>query len=236
MSVVMAARRVEALEAHAAEIRASGGKALAVGCDVSRQADCERLISTAMGEFGSVYAVFANAGYGVEGPVIESTDFDIRQIFETNFYGSLNVIRPALAEMMRAKAGHILFCSSCLSKIGTPYFASYSASKAAQDHYARAMRIELAASGISVSSVHPIGTRTEFFDTASTLSKNSRLALRTPERLMQRPEVVGKAVVKCLRRPKGEVWTSLSTRVALGAAVVFPGLADRVLRRLISRA
>jgi short-subunit dehydrogenase len=233
MPVALAARRIDALESLAREINASGGKAIAVPCDVSRPADCERLVSATVDAFGSIHAVFANAGYGIEGSVADSTDHDVREIFETNFHGTLNTIRPALARMRAAGSGHILVCSSCLSKIGVPYFASYCATKAAQDHYARALRLELADSGIFVSSVHPIGTKTEFFDTATAKSKEPRLAPRTPEKIMQSPDRVAQAVVACLRRPKGEVWTSHSMRLMLGLATIFPGIADRMIARML---
>jgi hypothetical protein len=53
---------------------------------------------------------------------------------------------------------------------------------------------------------------------------------RTPERFMQSPERVARAVVRCLRRPRGEVWTSTSTRLAFGLFTAFPGITDWVLR------
>ena len=235
MLVVVAARRLDRLTTLVEQIRAEGGQAHAVECDVSRASDCERVASAATERFGPVYAVFANAGYAVEGGVAESSDEDIRQIFETNFFGSLNIIRPLLGQMLSRGEGHVLFCSSCLSKVGTPLFASYSASKAAQDHYARAMRIELAGTGVRVSSVHPIGTRTEFFDRVSEVSRDAKLALRTPALLMQPPDRVARAVVKALKKPRGEIWTSWTTRAALGLSVIFPSITDKVLSRLVKR-
>jgi hypothetical protein len=52
--------------------------------------------------------------------------------------------------------------------------------------------------------------------------------------MMQPAELVADAIVRCLRKPKGEVWTSRSTRLALGLATMFPSLADVVLRRLVA--
>lgn len=235
MHVAIAARRIDRLETLAAEIRASGVKAHAMACDVTDVAACERFLVTTIETLGDLYGLFANAGYGVEAPVAQTTDYDDRKIFETNFFGSMNLVRPALAYMLDNKRGHIMFCSSCLAKIGTPMFASYSASKAAQDHYARAMRIELARENIYVSSVHPVGTNTEFFDKVSENSKDAKLALRTPSFFMQRPERVAGAVIKCLKKPRGEVWTSWTTRTALGLGVIFPSITDKVVGRLIKR-
>lgn len=235
MPVALAARRVEKLGHAAAEIAAMGGRAIVVPCDVANKAECEALVERTVEAFGSIYSVFANAGYGVEGPVHEMSQAALRDIFEVNFFGSMNCITPALPHMRRAGRGHIHFCSSCLSKIGTPYFAAYSATKAAQDHFARAMRHELAPQGIRVSSVHPIGTRTEFFEQTAGRSDNAALALRTPEGFLQPPERVARAVVACLRRPRGEVWTSLPIRVGLGLSIMMPRLTDVALRWAMRR-
>lgn len=232
MPVVLAARRADRLEAAAAEIRRAGGKAIAVACDVADEADCRRVVTRTVEEFGSVYSVFANAGYGFEGPIHESTEYDLRAIFETNFWGSLHLARAALEHMIPAKAGHVLFCSSCVSKIGIPNFAAYSATKAAQDHFARGMRHELAGLGIHVSSVHPVQTKTEFFDVAAEKSERPSMVSRPPLFMYQPAERVGKAIVRCLRKPRGEVWTSFPVRLGLGLSVIVPGLTDWALGRI----
>jgi short-subunit dehydrogenase len=231
MPVALAGRREGALREVEAAITGAGGRAIVVPTDVADAAQCERLVERTVEAFGSIHAVFANAGYGLRGPVHELADDAIRAIFETNFWGTLNTIRPALRHMLEAGRGHALICSSCLSKLGTPYTAPYSATKAAQDHFGRAMRTELAPRGVYISTVHPIGTRTEFSQAAAERSGGSRRSLRAPGLFTQTPERVAGAIVACLRRPRGEVWTSTTVRLAMAAAVAFPGLADRVLSR-----
>jgi short-subunit dehydrogenase len=239
MPVALGARRADKLETLAQQIRAEGGKAIAVPCDVTSADECRRLVSAAEAELGPLYAVFANAGYGFEKPFTRTSDQEIRDIFETNFYGTLNTVRPALDLMLPRGRGHILICSSCLAKCGLPQLAPYSATKAAQDHFARAMRAELGRSGVAVSSVHPIGTRTEFFDLASTRSQREagrEGALRTPEMFMQPPERVARAIVRNLRSGKGrEVWTSLTVRTLFALATLAPAAADAVLKRRAAR-
>lgn len=231
MPVALGARRVDRLNALAAEIRDLGGRAWVQACDVSHREDCERFITGATAEFGSLYAVFANAGYGFESPVMELTDEQIDASLRTNFWGSLWTIRPAVEQMLQAGRGHVIWCSSCLSKIGLPNYAAYSASKALQDHFGRAMRIELASKGIFVSTVHPVGTDTEFFDRAAESSGGKRRTITTPERMRQSPEVVAKAILASLRRPRGEIWTSFSMRLMMGLGTIWPEFLDRVLRK-----
>lgn len=235
MPVVVGARRLDRLEAVVAEIKAAGGRALAVACDVDQEADCRRLVETTVEAFGSIYAVFANAGFGLEGPVHELTDAQLEGIIRTNFFGTLWTVRPALAHMRKAGAGHVLICSSCVSKMGLPFHAAYSASKAMQDHIGRAMRIELAGEGIHVSTLHPIGVRTEFSERVAQKAGGQRQAVRTPESMKQPPEHIAALVVASLRRPRGEIWTHLPTRLGMGLLTMLPGLADWYLARRLRR-
>jgi short-subunit dehydrogenase len=238
MPVAAGARRADRLQSLIGEITAAGGRAIAVQMDVDRPEDCQRLIDQTLAAFGSVYSVFANAGFGLHKAIHETSDAEMRAIFETNFFGTLNTIRPALPQLMRARAGHILICSSCLAKAGTPWHGAYSATKAAQDHIARAMRIELKGSGIVVSSVHPVGTRTEFFERAESNSAGgSREVLPgPPSRFLQPPETVARAIVRALRKGRGgEIWTTMAGRLAFAAIDLFPRLGDAMLERGVKK-
>lgn len=235
MPVVVAARREDRLKALVDQITKGGGRALAVRCDVDSVDDCRRLIQRCQSAFNAVYAVFANAGYGFERPVHALADAELESIVRTNFQGTLNILRPGLDAIMKRPAGehrgHLLICTSCVSKIGLPYHSAYSLTKAMQDHIGRAMRLELEEFGVHVSTVHPVGTRTEFFDKVEELSGGDRVSMQTPESMKQHPDVVAKAIVKCLRRPVGEVWTSARMRYALALVTAFPALGDRALRK-----
>ncbi len=238
MPVVLAARRKDRLESAVAQIKSSGGKALAVVCDVSQKGAGEELVDRTVKEFGSIYSVFANAGYGVERRVDESTDEEIQALFATNFWGTLWTIRPALEKFKAQRNGHILICSSVVSKITLPGFATYSSSKAMQDHFGRALRLELqsdpATQNIHVSTVHPVGTNTEFSQVVSANSGRPR-RLGSSGVLSQSPDQVARAVVKSLYSPRGEIWTSFPYRVALGLGTVFPSIADGLLQKIANR-
>lgn len=237
MPVAVSARRADRLDALVARITSLGGRAIAVPGDVASPADCRRLVEAARQSFGSIYAVFANAGYGIEKPLVETSDRELRDLFETNFWGSMNLVRSALPSMLEARRGHILWCSSCVSKLGIPCMAAYSSSKAMQDHFARAMRVELAGTGVYSSSVHPIGTVSEFSDTLKARSGITTRAFGRPSKgsFLQTSEQVAEAVVACLRRPRGEVWTSTVMRWMFALGVAMPGLADRVLLKRAGR-
>jgi NAD(P)-dependent dehydrogenase (short-subunit alcohol dehydrogenase family) len=240
MPVTIAARRVDKLETLAARIRASGGRVLPLACDVTDPAQCRAVVDRTVGEFGSIYAVFANAGYGEERSLLEMPDADVRAMFEANFFGSLNVVRPAAEHMLRPGrwgGGHILICSSCLARMAIPFYGVYCATKASQLLVGRAMAIELEPRGVRVSTVHPVGTKTEFFDTAAARSPGrSPLTSHSADRFMQTPEFVASRIVRCLRRPRAEVWPGLTgkaVRLGMSICTAFPGVENFVLRRMV---
>ncbi|MGH7130477.1 MAG: SDR family NAD(P)-dependent oxidoreductase [Phycisphaerales bacterium] len=238
MPVALCGRRADKLESIAGEIRSAGGRAITVAMDVSDAAACRAFIQRTVAEFGSIYSVYANAGWGYEKPIHAMSDEEMRSIFETNFFGTMNVIRPALEHMLRNSGtprGHILICSSCLSKMAIPHYGAYSATKAAQNHVGRAMRLELEPLGVQVSTVHPITTRTELFDKVRERSGIEQVSPHAPAFFTQDADVVADKTIACLRRPKPEVWTGFKgavVRFGMSINTLFPRLADFTVRGL----
>ena len=237
MPVVVTARREDRLGEVVREIEAAGGRGVAVAGDVTDRAAMEAMVDRCVSAFGSVHAVFANAGYGIDDPVHKVDERAMRDMFEVNFWGTMNVVWAALPRMIEARSGHIVICSSTISKIALPGCGAYCATKAAQNMVGRAMNLELARKGIRTSTVHPVGTRTEFFETARRKSSDDHPTLdkHAPSWAMQTPETVAGAIVSCLRRPRAEVWPSWSwmVRVALGVTTSFPMFADMGTRRMV---
>lgn len=237
MPVAIGARRVDKLERVASTIRGAGGRVVTVPMDVTSRGDCEALVGACVREFGSIYAVYANAGYGEEAPLHTMTDESVRALFETNYFGSLNVIRAAVARMKDNPGparGHLLWCSSCLARLALPNYSIYCATKAAQAMSATAMRHELRGLGVYVSSVHPIGTRTEFFEQVQKRAGGQRNSFTLPGFMYQPAELVASKTVACLRRPRGEVWTGLGlcVRFGMSLATMMPNVTDFALRRM----
>lgn len=233
MPVVVTGRRAEPLEAVVDEIRSRGGRAEARPGNAVDGEAARGAVEACVERFGGVYAVFANAGFGVEAPVHEMSDSALREIFEVNFFGSMRLASAALPMLLESGRGHILFCSSCVSKMTLPFYGAYSATKAAQNHIARAMRLELLGTGVHVSSVHPIGTKTEFFDVVKSRSGGAETVMHTPSFLLQPPDRVARAIVRCLRRPTAEVWTSRAVRAGMAFCVASPSFGDLFLRGML---
>ncbi|PHQ81933.1 MAG: hypothetical protein COB69_03285 [Phycisphaera sp.] len=225
MPVALAARRTDKLKAICKAITDAGGKAIAVECDVTKPEDCERLIDETVEAFGSVYSVFANAGYGAKHDLLDTPEATLREMFETNFFGAINTIRPAAELMKEQQSGHILICTSCLSALPTPGYSIYSATKSAQHHIGRALGVELADNGIHVTTIHPVRTRTEFFDTM----RERQGASGRDETKGQPPGKVARRVVRVLQKPRPEVWMSEPTRRMMLWAAHLPRVTNRYI-------
>jgi short-subunit dehydrogenase len=231
MDVALGARRLDKLEHVAGEIRSLGRRAIVQTCDVAKDDEVEQLVNATLDTFGKLDVAFANAGYGLFASVLETPDEQIRAMFETNFHGTLRLLRAAARPMIKNGSGHLLICSSAASEISLPMYGIYSATKAAQDSIAGAMRAELSHTNIHVSSVHPIGTSSEFFDVAKDRSRHPKFHLNTPAALTQTPQQVANAIVRCLRRPKPEVWPSPMTRFGVALTTAMPRVAAWIMRR-----
>jgi short-subunit dehydrogenase len=210
-------------------------RAEALVLDVTAPGASEAILDAANRAFGRFDVVFANAGYGLERSMTDLSTVDLRDMFETNFFSSVDLCTHAARRLQAAgRGGHLLLCSSCVAKFTLPSFGAYSASKAAQAHVARAMAHELRHLGIRVSSVHPVTTRTEFFDVVKARSGDAPqadFALHGLSKFFSQPaEKVARAVVRSVGTGRTEVWTSFSTRVAAGIITAFPGLFDLAVR------
>lgn len=235
MNVVINARRADRLEAVAEQIRAAGGAVETVVGDVTDEGISARMLDAAEQRFDRLDAVFANAGYGFRRSAHEVTDEQLRHIFEVDFFASVDLVNAAAKRLIaQQRGGHLLMCSSCLAKFTLCGYSAYSAAKAAQNHLCRAMNVELKPHRIDVSSIHPVTTATEFFEVAESLGGRRVGKHAVPGHasgfFVQSSEHVARAIVKCLRRPRPEVWTSFTTRAVAAAVTLWPGGMDFVMR------
>jgi short-subunit dehydrogenase len=234
MDCVITARREDRLIEVAARVRQLGRRCEIIAGDVTEPGMSDRLLDTAERAFGRFDFVFANAGYGTGEAALDESMERMREMFDVNYFAGVDLLQKAARRLMsQNRPGHLLMCSSCLARFTTAGAATYCATKAAQNHFCRALNIELRGRNIRVSSVMPIGTRTEFMQASA--ARSGREYVRTRETgvsrfFMQPPERVARAVIRCLKRPRPEVWTSFTTRFIMGMAVIFPRFGDMAMR------
>ena len=96
-----------------------------------------------------------NAGTGITGPIEEIPDAEIKQSFETNFFGPINVIKAVLPQMRKQNSGLIINITSIAGYMGLPYRGVYSASKGALELITEAFRMEIKDFNIHMTNVAP---------------------------------------------------------------------------------
>ena len=142
--------------------KAAPRRVVAVALDVTDPAQVTSATQQAEERFGGVDVLVNNAGYGYRGAVEEGDDADVRELFETHFFGTVAMIKAVLPGMRARRSGAIVNISSIgaqLTPVGSGYYA---AAKAAIEGMSGALHGELAPLGISVTVVEPGAFRTDF--------------------------------------------------------------------------
>jgi NADP-dependent 3-hydroxy acid dehydrogenase YdfG len=159
--LVLAARRVDRLEALAAEL---GGedRALAVRCDVAEWEEQETMTRAALDRFGRIDVAMANAGFGAPRGFLQSTPEHWKAMVLTNVYGTALTIRATMPALKESR-GHLLLTSSVAGRRALAG-SLYSATKWAVTAMGEAARLELNDTGVRVTLIEPGMVDTPFFD------------------------------------------------------------------------
>ena len=104
---------------------------------------------------GQLDVVINNAGVGITGPIEEIPTEEIRNNFETNLFGPIEVMKAVLPQMRNQKSGLIINITSIAGYMGLPYRGIYSASKGALELITEALRMEVKSFGIQITNVAP---------------------------------------------------------------------------------
>lgn len=228
--VGLLARRRDRLETLAREIAAAGGEALVLPADVSDPNQVHRAVADLLARWGRVDVLVNNAGVGLTASV-EATPLDeFSQLYAVNVLGTVAPAQAVLPAMKRARSGHIINVSSVVGRRAPPLSAAYSMTKFAQVAFSESLRVELKRHGICVSIVYPIRTATEFFE--AQLRGEPR---DLPGGPIQSAEHVARAILRCARRPRPEVYPFWPARILAFLAVTAPGLVDLIMHRLVAR-
>ena len=124
-------------------------------------------VKAALDKFGSIDVLVNNAGYGLLSAVEEASDEEVRQNYETNVFGLLNVTREVLPHMRQQRSGHIINLSSVGGLAGFHGWGLYCSTKFAVEGITESMASELAPLGIHATAIEPGFFRTDFLDSSS---------------------------------------------------------------------
>jgi NAD(P)-dependent dehydrogenase (short-subunit alcohol dehydrogenase family) len=151
-------------------LQSQGAEALCIEADATNPEIVDSLVSHVLDRFGRIDVLVNNAGYGLQGAVEDVADAQIRALFETNFFGALDVTRAAIPLLRAQHSGHIINVSSVGGRLSMPLVGLYSASKFALEGFSLALAQELRPLGIKVTLIEPGAFATRFGSPASLVS------------------------------------------------------------------
>ena len=126
-----------------------------VALDVRDKQSIFNCIYDVVQKSGRLDVVINNAGVGITGPIEEIPTEEIRNNFETNLFGPIEVMKAVLPQMREQKSGLIINITSIAGYMGLPYRGIYSASKGALELITEALRMEVKSFGIQITNVAP---------------------------------------------------------------------------------
>ena len=156
-----ASRSADELESLARDARDAGGEVLPLPTDLLVPADCLAAVEKTAARFGGLRILVNNAGVGLHASLAETTDEQWDRVIGTNLSGAFRVTRAALPHLRR-EGGHVFMISSLAGSNATANLSAYCASKAALDHLAACLMLEVRHDGVKVTTIAPGSVETSF--------------------------------------------------------------------------
>ena len=161
--VVISSRKAEACTAVADEIKASGGEAVAIPCNIGRKEELQALVDGTRKAFGKIDILVCNAATNpVFGPMTDVSDDAYDKIMDTNVKGAFWLCNMVLPEMAERGDGAVILISSIASMYGNRKLGIYGISKAAEQQLVRNLAVEWGPKNIRVNAIAPGLIRTDF--------------------------------------------------------------------------
>jgi NADP-dependent 3-hydroxy acid dehydrogenase YdfG len=199
-SVVLGARRTERLDGIASEIRDHGGAAVTCRADVVRREDLERLVGTAVDEFGQLDVLVSNAGISKVGPI---SDLDVdgwSAMIDVNLRGVLHGIAAALPVFRRQGRGHFVTTVSTAGLKIVPTMAVYAATKNAVRTLMEGLRQESTDGVMRTTSISPGFVDTQLDSSIDDASVREQIR-RTMDDFGLAPSAVARAIAFAIEQP-----------------------------------
>jgi NAD(P)-dependent dehydrogenase (short-subunit alcohol dehydrogenase family) len=160
-AVTLVARTLSELEDAAREGTAAGGRAAVHAADLRETRACEAAVARAVSAHGGLSVLVNNAGIGSHAPVAETSDALFEDVLATNLVAPFRMTRAALPHLAK-KGGHVVMISSLAGQNAIAGMGAYCASKAALDHLAACLMLEVRYQGVKVTTIAPGSVDTSF--------------------------------------------------------------------------
>lgn len=194
--VVCTSRRIDQVEAAAAEIEELGRRTIRVASDVSDRASLENLLSESVNAFGKVDILVNSAGRTKRAPTLDYAEEDWAAILETNLTGTLRACQVFGRHFLENGYGRIINIASLSTFVALFEVAAYSASKAAVASLTKSLAVEWASRGVNVNAIAPGVFKTDLNrELLESTDRGREFQMRTPmQRFGKVEELAGAAI------------------------------------------
>ncbi|PBP27661.1 tyrocidine synthetase 1 [Diplocarpon rosae] len=199
--VVLAARRVDALDSLKTKLSVHGNKVLVHRTDVTQKADVESLILTTQQELGPVDIVVSCAGVMYFTMMANCLSSQWETTVDVNCKGLLHILSSTVPGMLSRGRGHIVAISSDAGRKVFPGLGVYSASKFFVEATLQALRVETAGTGLRVTSIQPGNVATDLLGMSTDKEALKKYGEPSGAKVLDAEDVAG-AIVYALRQPE----------------------------------
>lgn len=193
-AVMVSDLNIETAQAVANGIKARGGKATAMACDVTTEDDLAALVRGTVDTFGKLTVLVSNAGGGGPKP-FDMPMADFRRAYDLNVFSLFRLAQLAVPEMEKAGGGSILAISSMSAENRNKRMASYGSSKAATSHLVRNIAFDLGPKRIRVNGIAPGATRTQALASVLNDEMEKAMLAHTPINRLGEPQDMANAAL-----------------------------------------
>jgi short-subunit dehydrogenase len=231
-TVVVTARREQALRDLATECEQLGGRALAVAADVTNQEALHHVARQAIENFGRIDVWVNNAAVTLFGRLEEIPYDSCRRILETNIFGYMHGARAALPYFREQGSGTMINISSQIGKVGSPYVGLYSTSKFAVNGLSESLRMEVQdAPDIHICTVLAASIDTPLFQHGANYTGRAVKPLDP----VYSPQQVATTLMNLVKHPRREVAVGNAGRQLMVMRTMAPPLAEKMVAKQVDR-
>jgi dehydrogenase/reductase SDR family member 7B len=232
--VAVSGRNQQNLDQTSQELSSAGIENVAINADVSKEADCQRMVQETVDRFGKLDVLINNAGISMRA-LFEDLDLDvIRKVMDINFWGTVYTTKFALPYIMAAR-GSVIGISSIAGYRGLPARTGYSASKFAMHGFLETLRTEMLHKGVHVLIACPGFTASNIRNTA--LAANGQQQGESPrdEGNMMTAEEVADQILKATIKRKRDLVMTFQGKLTVFLNKWLPGLTDKLVYNVMAK-
>jgi len=227
-AVVISGRNTAKLNEVAQSLDSSGSRILAVTADVSKEDDCKTLIASAVKKFGRIDVLINNAGISMRALFADLDLSVIRQLMDTNFWGTVYCTKFALPYLLETK-GSVVGVSSIAGKKGLPGRTGYSSSKFAMEGFLETLRTENMKKDLHVLVACPGFTATDIRNTALSADGSTQGESPRDEQKMMTADEVAHEIFVAVEKRKRDLILTGNGKLTVWLNKFFPSMMDKLV-------